>query len=309
MLDAEGLRFRSALFQTVRRFFRNQGFLEVDTPIRQPVLIPESTIEPLGSASWFLQTSPEQCMKRLLARGCDKIFQICPCFRAGERGPRHLEEFTMLEWYRLGSDYRDLMEDCQLLICFIVESLRADPRFVAAIDGSWFGSIDLTEQWERLTVAEAFQRWTATSPDEALQSGRFDEIVSFDIEPRLGLTAPAILYDYPAACGSLARLSDKDAAVAERFELYINSMELANGFSELTDPNEQRLRFGLELDKIEQSGRRRPPMPERFLEDLEHIDTAAGIAFGLDRLLMLLLSAASINEVVSVSPDDWGVQG
>ena len=309
MLDLEGLHFRAALFDAVRRFFRTQGFLEVDTPVRQPVLIPESTIEPLASVSWFLQTSPEQCMKRLLTRGCGTIFQICPCFRAGERGSRHLEEFTMLEWYRLGSDYRDLMEDCRALICFIVEALRADPRFAAVIAGSWFGKVDPAQRWERLTVAEAFERWASTSPEEALQSGRFDEIISIDIEPRLGLTAPAILYDYPAACGSLARLRADDDSVAERFELYINSMELANGFSELTDAYEQRLRFEQELDKIERSGRRRPPMPKRFLEDLGRIDSAAGIAFGLDRLLMLLLSASSINEVVSVSPEDWEERG
>lgn len=305
MLDVEGLRFRADLFQAVRQFFRNQGFIEVDTPVRQPVLIPESNIVPLGSGSWYLQTSPELCMKRLLARGCEKIFQICPCFRAGERGSRHLEEFTMLEWYRLGSDYRELMDDCRSLICFIVESLRAEPRYAAVIDGSWFGNVDLSWEWERLTVAEAFERWASTSPEEALQTQRFDEIISIDIEPRLGLNAPAILYDYPAACGSLARLSDDDDSVAERFELYINSMELANGFSELTDAHEQRLRFDQELDKIEKSGSRRPIMPEKFLADLEHIDTAAGIAFGLDRLFMLLLSADIIEETIPFSARDW----
>jgi lysyl-tRNA synthetase class 2 len=305
VLDFKGLQCRAALFHAVRHFFRTQGFLEVDTPLRHPVLIPESTAVPFRSGSSFLQTSPEQCMKRLLVRGCDKIFQICSCFRAGERGSRHLEEFTMLEWYRVGGDYRDLMDDCRSLICSVVDSLKTEPRFAVSIDGSCFGNIDLAAAWQRLSVAAAFSRWGSLSLAEALRTDRFDEVISLDIEPHLGLVSPTFLCDYPAACASLARLKEGDPSVAERFELYINGVELANGFSELTDAEEQRRRFEKEQDKIEKSGGKRPPLPERFLADLDRLDSAAGIAFGLDRLLMLLTGAERIDQVISFAPDDW----
>ena len=289
----------------VRRFFHQQGFLEVDTPVRQPVLLPESTIRPLTSATWFLQTSPEQCMKQLLARSQVNIFQICPCFRADERGNRHLEEFTMLEWYRIDGDYVDLMTDCRALLCYLKESLIARAEFRDILARSCLGTMPVDSEWERVTVAEAFARWGSLSLAAALESDRFDELAVIEIEPHLGLHTPTLLHDYPADCASLARLKKDDLNLAERFELYINGMELANGFSELTDAAEQRQRFEEELDRIEQRDGARPPMPEKFLEDLEKLDRAAGIAFGLDRLFMLLLSAESINEVVSFSPDDW----
>ncbi len=124
MLDLPGLHIRAALFRLVRQFFSDRGFLEVDTPVRLPVTIPESNITPLRAEDHFLQTSPELCMKRLLAAGCSKIFQICPCFRKGEHGSRHLEEFTMLEWYRTGADYHQLMSDCDALLFFIASGLK-----------------------------------------------------------------------------------------------------------------------------------------------------------------------------------------
>ena len=305
MLNSHGLHIRAALFRLVRSFFHQQGFLEVDTPVRQPLLLPESNIVPIASDSWFLQTSPEQCMKRILAREAQNIFQICPCFRADERGARHLEEFTMLEWYRIDGDYSDLMADCQSLVLHVVESLLQQALHQEYVARSCFGTMPLKADWERITVADAFSRWSPLPLSEALASDRFDEIVAINIEPHLGVESPTFLSDYPAACASLARLKDADPTVAERFELYINGMELANGFSELTDGDEQRLRFEEELDRIERRDGIRPNMPENFLTDLGQLDRAAGIAFGLDRLLMLLMSAHSINEVVSFSPDDW----
>ena len=306
MLDIHGLHLRAALFRLVRSFFHQQGFLEVDTPIRQPLLLPESNLVPIGSRAWFLQTSPEQCMKRILAREGHNIFQICSCFRAEERGARHLEEFTMLEWYRIEADYSALMDDCRSLVNYLIESLMQQNRFRGMVARSWFGTNPIDSEWERLTVADAFVRWATMPLDKALESERFDEIIALDIEPYLGVQSPTLLCDYPARCASLARLKKDDANLAERFELYIDGMELANGFSELTDSNEQRIRFAEELDRIEQRDGIRMPMPEKFLADLERLDRAAGIAFGLDRLLMLLMSATSIAEVVSFSADDLG---
>ncbi|RZW23429.1 MAG: EF-P lysine aminoacylase GenX [Desulfobulbaceae bacterium] len=304
MLDFKGLQLRAALLRLIRRFFHQQGFLEVDTPVRQPVLLPESNILPINSGSWFLQTSPEQCMKRILARNRVNIFQICPCFRADERGSRHLEEFTMLEWYRIDGDYVDLMDDCETLLRYLKESLIIQTEFSDTIAGSCFGTMTVESGWERVTVAEAFAKWGSMSLAAALESDRFDELVSIEIEPHLGLHAPTFLCDYPASCASLARLKKDDISLAERFELYIAGMELANGFSELTDADEQRLRFEEELDRIEQREGVRPVMPNKFLEDLKSLEPAAGIAFGFDRLLMLLLSADLIDQVVSFSPDD-----
>ena len=305
MLDPRGLQFRATLFRLVRSFFHTQGFLEVDTPIRQPVLLPESNITPVVSGSWFLQASPEQCMKRLLAHGCEKIFQICPCFREAERGARHLEEFTMLEWYRKGGDYIDLMEDCCALVRYVLRGFKDQPHYRRQIDRSCFGTISVEQDWVRISVGEAFDQWSGVSLEEALATDLFDEIVAADIEPHLGLEAPVFLYDYPAVCASLARLKKDQNSLAERFELYINGMELANGFTELTDPEEQRARFAQELELIARQSGRAQEMPEKFLADLERIGPAAGIAFGLDRLLMLLLSADTIDEVISFAADDW----
>jgi len=296
---------RAALLRAIRSFFHEQNFLEVDTPVRQPVLIPEATIEPLKSESWFLQTSPEQCMKRLLTCGSERIFQICPCFRAKERGRTHLEEFTMLEWYRVAGDYKDLMDDCQRLLRYICTELLKEHIYRYHIERSCFGKIVLAQQWERITVHQAFAAHSPVSVEKALSAGTFDEILVEYVEPHLGYHKPLFLYDYPAECASLARKKHDSPNVAERFELYINGLELANGFSELTDPAEQRVRFEKELAVITRIRGEGADMPEQFLEDLDKLEGAAGIAFGVDRLLMLLMSAQSIEQVVSISPSDW----
>ena len=288
------LQERAALLQATRSFFIKQGFLEVETPIRIPAPAPEAHIEPEAAGSWYLQTSPELCMKRLLAAGCTRIFQICKCFRRDERGDRHLPEMTMLEWYRTKADYRDLMTDCEGLLT----SLSTDR--VLHLDGR---QIRLAPPWPRLTVAEAFQRYAPISLAQAMREYRFEDIMVTDIEPHLGQDRPLFLCDYPASQASLARLHPDDPTVAERFELYVNGLELANGFSELTDAHEQRLRFQLEQEKISGLGRLPGPMPEPFLADLAHMPAAAGIALGLDRLVMLFTGASRIDQVVAFTPD------
>lgn len=305
MLDLEGLHLRAALFRSIRKFFTEQLFLEVDTPIRQPVMIPESNIEPIQVDSWFLQTSPEQCMKRLLAQGAEQIFQLSPCFRKGESGRKHLEEFTMLEWYRAGSGYQDLMDDCQNLVRYIIHDLSAQKKFKPIVVKSCLQKMDLQQQWPRMSVTEAFKTFCPISAGEALAQDLFDELMVEFIEPELGTRCPFFLYDYPVQCGSLARRKEGEPAVVERFEMYINGLELANGFSELTDVEEQRLRFEKEITEIKSMHGRDVQMPERFLKDLALIDSAAGIALGVDRLLMLIMSRDSIDDVVSFSPYDW----
>lgn len=287
---------RAAILRAVRAFFVEQGYLEVETPVRLPAIIPERYIEPEESSGWFLQTSPELCMKRLLAAGHGKIFQICKCFRRSERGSLHLPEFTMLEWYRAGGDYRDLMAECAGMLCFVAAHLDfpLPPSTRLLVN---------ERDWEHLTVARAFALHAPVSLEEALRRDIFDEILVQYIEPHLGREKPTFLHDYPAQLGALARLKKDDPSLAERFELYIHGIELANGFSELTDAVEQQQRFVKEQALIVLQGRHPGPMPEKFLADLPVIESAAGIALGVDRLVMLLCGATSIDEVVCFSPE------
>lgn len=295
---ADALRLRTAMIGAVRRFFEGKDFLEVETPVRIPAPAPEPHIDAFPSGDWYLQTSPELCMKRLLAAGYPKIFQICKSFRAGERGDRHLPEFTLLEWYRAAADYRVLMKDCEEMLLWVTSALG----FQGGL--SWQGqAIALAGPWERLTVQEAFARYAPISLTEALEQDRFDEILTAAIEPRLGERKPVFLCDYPAALGALARLKPEDPCVAERFELYIGGMEMANAFSELTDAREQRQRFELTCRERSSRGSEVYPLPEPFLAALSGMPPAAGIAFGLDRLAMLLAGASRIDEIVTFTPE------
>jgi elongation factor P--(R)-beta-lysine ligase len=305
VLNKDGLLVRAALFRLIRLFFYQQGFVEVDTPIRQPIYIPESNITPITSEKEYLQTSPELCMKRLLAAGNNKIFQICHCFRKEEKGRLHLEEFQMLEWYRVGSDYHQLMSDCEILLRFLTESLNESQLSNSTPGCPFFSGINLGDRWERLTVADAFLRYSPIELDRALQSGRFDETLVECIEPLLGIASPVFLYDYPVEHGSLAKKKEDNPSVAERFELYINGVELANGFSELTDADEQRLRFTHEIKTIKESTGRDAVMPEKFLEELKLLESAAGIALGIDRLFMIATSSQRIADAVTFSPEDF----
>ncbi len=286
---------RARIIQRIRAFFIESGFLEVETPQRIPANAPETHIRPLASGDWQLQTSPELAMKRLLAAGYNNIFQISHCWRDAERGRKHLPEFTMLEWYRSHCDYTQLMSDCENLLRFLL------PETELNYQGQ---RINLDQPFERLSVAEAFHRYTDTDPLSAIREDRFDELIAFSIEPRLGLTRPTLLYEYPAELASLARCKPGQPELAERFELYIAGLELANAFSELTDPKEQRLRFSMEMLKIPANNGRQTNLPEPFLSDLHRMPQAAGIALGVDRLVMLLTNSHSIDQVVAFTPEE-----
>jgi lysyl-tRNA synthetase class 2 len=289
------LEARARIVQAIRAFFIADGFLEVETPQRIPVNAPELHIEAVASGAWSLQTSPELCMKRLLAAGYPCIFQICRVWREDERGSRHLPEFTLLEWYRRDADYLQLMDDCEALLHSLL------PAGILPVLGV---GIALAKPWERLTVAAAFTAYASLSLSEALASHRFDEIMSSEIEPRLGRERPTFLYDYPVQLAALARCKAGDAAVAERFELYIAGVEIANAFSELTDPVEQRQRFMAAETSRRALGKAMLPLPEKFLAELAHLPASAGIALGIDRLVMLLTGAMTIDAVVAFSPEE-----
>jgi lysyl-tRNA synthetase class 2 len=295
----KALQQRASIVQAIRLFFIDQGFLEVETPHRIPAPAPESHIDAVSSGTWFLHPSPELCMKRLLAAGYGKIFQMCRCWREGERGRQHVPEFTLLEWYRAGDDYRTLMEDCETLIQTLASKMGLGQRLI--FHGQ---EIDLAGPWERISVRDAFRGYSKITMKEALEHGHFDEVMVQDIEPRLGMTKPTFLYDYPAERGTLARLRKDDPSVAERFELYMGGLELANAFSELVDPEEQRKRFLLEQANRRSQGKPVYPMPEPFLDELEEMPPSAGIALGVDRLVMVLLNAATIDDVVAFTPEE-----
>ena len=290
---------RARLLRGIRIFFVEKGYLEVETPHRIPTPAPESHIDAVPSLTWFLHTSPELCMKRMMAAGYEKIFQICRCWRERERGSLHLPEFTLLEWYRAGGDYRSLMEECEEMIRFIGQGIGMG-RTIYFRDCQ----IDLSLPWDRISVVEAFQLYSRTTVDEALKENLFDEILAREIEPNLGLRKPAFLYDYPAERGALARLKNGDPTVAERFELYMGGVELANGFSELVDSEEQRKRFIMENENRQTRGTPVYSMPDRFLAELDAMPPSAGIALGVDRLVLVFSDAKTIDEVVAFTPEE-----
>ena len=296
---AANLALRAQMCSALRDFFTRHGYLEVETPFMVPAPAPEPYIDAVSAGGMFLHTSPELCMKRLLAAGYSKIFQICKCFRAGERGSLHIPEFTMLEWYRSGCDYRSLMNEAEALICAVSDGVKAGRRIFCS--GK---TVDINPPWPRISVKEAFARHSAVPLEHAIQENLFDEIMVRDIEPRLGIEKPAFLFDYPASMAALARTSPTDQSVAERFELYIGGMELANGFSELIDPVEQETRF-IEAETIRRNAGKPPyPKPVKFLEALAHMPEAAGIALGVDRLVMAFSNTTEIADVVAFTPED-----
>jgi lysyl-tRNA synthetase class 2 len=287
------------MVHAIRDFFVRRGYLEVETPALIPAPAPELHIDAVPVGRCYLHTSPELCMKRLLAAGYERIFQICKCFRHGERGRLHLPECTILEWYRAGAEYRDLMTQCEALIRSVARELGFSQ--ILEYQGS---AIDLTGPWERITVSEAFRRYAFVTVQESMANGRFDEVMVEAVEPHLGSPKPTFLYDYPVPMAALARLKPEDARFAERFELYMGGLELANAFSELTDPEEQRTRFQQEKARRMELGKETYPLPEKFLAALDLMPEAAGIALGIDRLTMIFSDRATIDEVVAFTPED-----
>lgn len=295
MAKRQRLTSRARILAEIRAFFVSNEFLEVETPQRIPANAPELYIDPLPSEHWVLHTSPELCMKRLLAAGYPLIFQLCHCWRNGERGSKHLPEFTLLEWYRSHSDYRQLMSDCEHLLARLV------PSGILNYQGQ---QIDITPPFERITLAQAFQNYAPLSLHQAMEQNCFEEYYAQYVEPQLGRNKPTILYDFPAGMAALARLKPTEPQHAERFELYIAGVELGNAFSELSDANEQRQRFEKEEQLRRNNGKQPYPLPEPFLRELSNMPAAAGIALGIDRLVMLLTDAQTIDEVVAFTPEE-----
>jgi len=294
----ETLRKRARMIRAIRDFFTRRDYLEVETPYLSPAVIPEAHIDAISCGAGFLHTSPELHMKRLIVKGYPRIFQICKCFRDGELGSSHLPEFTMLEWYCQGMDYRQLMNECEELIVFVAAALGCGD--VISYQGK---TIELQRPWDSISVREAFKRYATMSMDEAVTEDRFDEIMVSWIEPHLGLARPTFIYDYPVSRSGLAKRKKEDLALAERFELYMGGEEIANACSELTDPQEHQRRFD-NVNKYRNSvGKSIYPVSDVYLEDMVAMPKAAGVALGVDRLAMIFCDSSVINDVVTFVPE------
>lgn len=288
------LECRAFILDAIRAFFKNEGFLEVETPLLVPTVAPEQYITPFAVNGWFLSTSPEMHMKRLLAAGYGNIFQICQCFRKGERGRLHNPEFTMLEWYRRNAEYMQIIQDTECLVLSIATNLHLGSTI--HFQGR---AIDLTPPWPSTTVRQAFldhARWDPTSnPDPE----RFDIDLVDKVMPNFAPNRPTVLLDYPAANASMARLKSTDPLVAERAEVFIGGLEIANAYSELTNATELERRFHSEIERLEQEGSQHILMPRRFLKAVADLPPCGGNALGVDRLVMLFCDANSIDNVMA----------
>lgn len=290
---------RAAMVRALRAALDADGFVEVETPVRIPAPANEPHIVPPASGRAFLRASPELQMKRLLAAGMGLIYQIGPCFRQGERGDRHAPEFTMLEWYRAPGGWEDVLRDCERLVLAAAAALRGAGAARVPFRGD---SLDLAAPWERIPVREAYRRWAGWDPVEAWDSERFDLDMALKVEPALPRDRAVVLVGYPAQAASLARLSPEDPRLAERWELYLGGMEIANAFGELADPAEQRRRFEAAREEKIACGEAPMPLDEDFLADLARLPPAGGAALGVDRLAMVLLDAPDIGSVRAFLP-------
>jgi len=285
---------RAKIAAAIRAWFAGQGFLEVEPSALVPSPGAETHIEAFAAAGRYLHTSPEFAMKKLLAAGEEKLVFFGKCWRRGETGPLHAEEFTMVEWYRANAPYARVMEDCAALARIAADSAGAE-RF------RWRDrTCDPHAAPQRLSVRDAFARLADSSAD--LAPDHFSAMLVSKVEPHLGLDALTFLDEYPIREAALAQRCARDPSVAERFELYACGVELANGFGELTDPIEQRARLEAAMAEKEARYGVRWPIDEDFLAALATMAPASGCALGFDRLVMLATHARHINDVLWTPP-------
>jgi elongation factor P--(R)-beta-lysine ligase len=302
------LRQRAELLAGLRQFFAERNVLEVETPllcssgITDPAIEPFAVSDETSPQSRYLQTSPEYAMKRLLAAVGEPIFQISKAFRRGEAGPRHNPEFSLLEWYRTGYDHHDLMNEVADLMRYI---LGERPLHKYSYRELFQQRLQLDPFTAPVAEVEAVAR---RHVDTGSLSGErdlwLDLLMSHVLEPQLGAGAICFIYDYPPSQAALARIVQADDVwVGQRFELYVDGVELANGYCELTNAVEQRARFDSDNMRRLARGQRERPVDERLLAALAHgLPPCSGVALGIDRLLML---RSGTNDIRSVLAFDW----
>jgi len=319
------LQARAVAVAALRRFFAERDFLEVETPLLVPSPGLELHLDAVAAGAGYLITSPEYQMKRLLAAGLERIYQVCKCFRAGEHGVHHAGEFTMVEWYRGFAGLDAIVRDTEELVAAVVRAVAGGPEAgpdaapVARVAGR---SIDVSPPWPRMTVRDAMRTWAGVevigdepAPDLvaavraagiAVADGTAWDDAFFAgfvarVDPALAaLDRPVILEDWPAPLAALARRKPDDPRTALRFEAYVGGIELANAFGELTDPVEQRARFVHDQAARRERGRAVYPIDDKLIAALaEGLPPSAGIALGFDRLVMLATGAAAIDDVLA----------
>jgi elongation factor P--(R)-beta-lysine ligase len=322
---------RAAITRALRAWFDEQGFVEVETGILQvspgnEIHLHAPRTELIGGdggrATRYLRTSPEFAAKKLLAAGEAKIFEFARVFRDRERGDLHLPEFTMLEWYRADATYDAVMADSVVVVAdaaratgigrFSFRGRTADPfaepeLLTVAAAFERFAGIDLLAtvaggEGDRAALAAAAKAAQMRITEDDTWSDIFSKILVEHIEPRLGQGRLTVLFEYPVPEAALARATPFDPRLAERFEIYACGVELANGFGELTDANEQRRRFASAMDEKQRRYGERYPLDEEFLQAVAAMPQASGVALGFDRLVMLASGAVRVDQVVWTPP-------
>ena len=288
---------RSRVLQAIRDYFISNAYIEVETPLRVSVPALELHIDAVTCDGSYLRTSPELHMKRLLAGGLDRIFEVGSCFRDGERGRLHEPEYTMLEWYQKGIDYDEIIAGTQSMLIHIA---------MEVLGRNWIEysgrRVELAFPWHQITVSEAFSQYADWDPVRDFDEDRFDLDLVEKVEPRLPVDRPVVLKDFPAQLAALAKCREDSPHTAERWELYVGGIELANAYSELTDAREQRKRFETCREKRAALGKPDYELDEEFLAALsEGLSECAGVALGVDRLVMLLTNATHIEQVRAFS--------
>ena len=298
---------RAVLLDGIRDFFRAQAVLEVDTPALSAAAVSDPNVNSLqtridGEAlPHYLHSSPEFPMKRLLAAGSGDIYQVCKVFRQGEVGRYHNPEFSLLEWYRLGFDHHDLMDEMEALLAQIAPELNQQPaqRFTYYTAFSRYIGVDVEADIDLLAAAAASM--SEAAPTGIIERDAWlDWLMSRCVAPQFPRDRLTFIYDYPASQAALARIRPGEPAVAERFEVYCGAIELANGFHELTNADEQYRRFQIECDNRRSQELLVPPIDRDLIEALRHgLPDCAGVALGLDRLLMVCMGKVSLQEVLA----------
>lgn len=287
----ELLEFRSIILHAIHNFFHSRGYTEVETPVRLPAPALEQHINAEPSGSYWLRTSPEFHMKRLLAAGHERIFQIGPCFRQGEQGSLHHPEYSMLEWYCTETDYLGILDETRQLLAFLAQTCGNTEYKATA-------SALLNGKWEILPLRDCYRKLAGWDPWRKFDADRFDLDMVGIIEPALP-PGPAVLIDYPPQCSAFARLNQAGEC-AERWELYLNRIEIANAYSELTDAAElcRRMKINRELRRT--AGNCEYPDDKAFLDAMRKgLPPCGGIALGLDRLVMTLAGKQTIADVIA----------
>lgn len=296
----KNLRFRNEIQQKLRNFFQQRSYLEVETPLMSHFPSIDLHIEPFttffsnNSNELFLQASPEFAMKRLLSLNSGSIFQICKAFRNGEFGQIHNPEFTIVEWYKVGANHLELMAEISELLETEFSFPKTKMRSYQSIFKDYLNIDPLKMDFDSL------KKFTESKikniPDLETKDDFLNLLLTEFIEPNLGFQQPEFIFDYPNSQAALAKIEN---GKAQRFELYIQGIEICNGFHELTDADEQKCRLVRENKKRIQAGKRKLPIDFRFLEALQKIPNCSGVALGFDRLVMLLTKNHSIKQVLT----------